>query len=75
MPQKRHPSRYEQNNELRCPTCGLNYLRRIHRRGFLQMRVYSLFGYFPWECPVCREPMLLRVRHQRRSSSLPNIAK
>jgi DNA-directed RNA polymerase subunit RPC12/RpoP len=65
---------YSRNNEertdLSCQTCGINYLRRLHRRGFLQRTVYSLFGYFPWECPICRDPILLKVRNRRRSRSL-----
>lgn len=64
---------YSRNNEertdLNCQTCGINYLRRLHRKGFLQRTIYSLFGYFPWECPVCRDPIMLKVRHKRRSHS------
>jgi hypothetical protein len=52
-----------------CPTCGTPYLRRLQRRGFMQKFVYSLLGYYPWECPVCRVPVYLKDRHQRRSTS------
>jgi len=50
---------------MHCKDCG-NSLRRLSRRGFLQKRIYSLFGYYPWECPVCREPIFIRKQYERR---------
>jgi DNA-directed RNA polymerase subunit RPC12/RpoP len=43
-------------------------LRRLERKGFLQKRIYHLFGYYPWECPKCRGVVLLKKRHQRKRS-------
>jgi hypothetical protein len=51
---------------MHCKNCGSN-LRRIPRKGVLQQKVYTLFGYYPWECPICRAPILLRKQHQRKS--------
>jgi len=49
-----------------CKSCGTN-LRRIPRKGFLQQKVYPSFGYYPWECPVCRETVMAKKQHQPRS--------
>jgi predicted RNA-binding Zn-ribbon protein involved in translation (DUF1610 family) len=48
-----------------CPDCGSQHLRRLPRQGFLQKKVYTFFGYFPWECPICREVKLFRKRGKR----------
>jgi DNA-directed RNA polymerase subunit RPC12/RpoP len=49
--------------EMRCTRCG-GPLRRMLRKGFLQEKIYSLFGYYPWECPYCREPIMIKMRNQ-----------
>ena len=41
-------------------------MRRLSRKGFLQTKIYSWFGYYPWECPFCREPLMLKMRKQIR---------
>jgi hypothetical protein len=51
-----------------CVTCGCE-MRRVMRESFLQRKVYPRFGYYPWECPLCREPILYKVRHLRKSKS------
>jgi hypothetical protein len=51
------------NRRVRCEYCG-NELRRLARQGFMQKEIYSRFGYYPWECPLCREPMLVRQQHR-----------
>ena len=48
-----------------CTKCGVS-LRRVARKGFLQQKVYTLFGYYPWECPVCRALIMRRKQHQRK---------
>ena len=53
----------ELNQKVRCDYCG-NQLRRLAREGFLQKKVYSKFGYYPWECPLCREPILVKQQHR-----------
>jgi hypothetical protein len=44
-------------------------MRRVMRESFMQRRVYPLFGYYPWECPLCRTPILFKKRSllKRRS--------
>jgi len=59
----------ERSPKMQCPTCGIDYMRRLQRKSFLERRVYSLFGYFPWECPLCREPHFIKERHQKRQIS------
>jgi hypothetical protein len=36
-----------------CRKCGSDDLRREHRRGFLQMKDFPIFGFYPWECIKC----------------------
>lgn len=31
----------------------------------MQQKVYPFFGYYPWECPICREVKLFRRRGKR----------
>ncbi len=51
---------------MHCKTCGTS-MRRLSRRGFLQEKIYSWFGYYPWECPLCRKPTMLRKQYQRKT--------
>jgi hypothetical protein len=46
-------------------------MRRIHREGFFQRRILSLLGLYPWECPICRKPRLLRQRGRRARRTVP----
>jgi predicted RNA-binding Zn-ribbon protein involved in translation (DUF1610 family) len=55
----------EGKTEMQCSRCGRN-LRRLARKGFLQKEIYPRFGYYPWECPVCREMMMLKKQYQRK---------
>jgi ribosomal protein L40E len=41
-----------------CRKCGADALRRENRQGFLQLKVFPLFGLYPWECVVCRKVRL-----------------
>ena len=50
---------------MQCPGCGENRLFRIQRKGFLQRRIYALFGYYPWKCRRCELLQLKRVRRER----------
>ncbi len=58
----------ELNQKVLCDYCG-NQLRRLAREGFMQKKVYSWFGYYPWECPLCREPILVRQQHRLKKRS------
>jgi DNA-directed RNA polymerase subunit RPC12/RpoP len=35
----------------------------------MQKEVYSWFGYYPWECPLCREKTLVRQQHRLKKRS------
>lgn len=50
---------------LACPSCGNRHLQRLARRGFLEKKVYPIFGYYPWECPACRVTRYFKKRGQR----------
>jgi hypothetical protein len=47
---------------LRCPKCRQEQLSRIARQGFLRNRIFPMFGYYPWECAICRRESLIRKR-------------
>ena len=65
LPVKNSKHSVEGKDELRCTKCGAT-LRRLSRKGFLQDKIYSWFGYYPWECPYCRVPLMLKKRTQRQ---------
>jgi hypothetical protein len=49
-----------------CRNCGArDVLRRHHRRGFFQRRIFPIFGLFPWECMLCRKVKLYRQKLKR----------
>jgi len=48
-----------------CKQCG-SKLRRISRKGFLQLNFFPLFGFYPWECPICRTIVMRKKQHQRK---------
>lgn len=41
-----------------CRKCGATSLRRESRFGFLQHKVFPVFGLYPWECVFCRKTLL-----------------
>ena len=47
-----------------CKVCGSNRMRRVHRKGFLQLNLYPLLGYYPWRCSACGVRAMLRKRHR-----------
>jgi uncharacterized C2H2 Zn-finger protein len=60
-----------QAHVLSCPQCGLENPHRMERRGFLEKRIYSIFGYFPWRCSRCESRFYLRKRYQKHRQSPP----
>jgi hypothetical protein len=48
-----------------CRACGNQHLRRLARIGFFQKNFLPLFGFYPWECFVCRKTKYFRVRGKR----------
>ncbi len=43
-----------------CFYCGATAFRRINRSNFLQRTVLPWFGFFPWECAMCRKKSFYR---------------
>ncbi len=40
-------------SKVKCPYCSEIRAARCKRRGFLQTRIFSFFGYYPWDCRAC----------------------
>src|SRR5579863_371262 len=47
-----------------CAHCG-ERMRRLGRKGFLQSKLFPVFGFYPWECLACRSKRLMRSRGTR----------
>ncbi len=45
-----------------CRQCSSDRIFRVFRKGFMEERIYSRFGYFPWRCLSCGSRVLLRRR-------------
>jgi hypothetical protein len=54
---------------MHCKDCGTP-LRRLARKGFLQLKVYPFFGFYPWECPLCRKAMMVKKQYVRKRRSV-----
>jgi hypothetical protein len=52
-----------------CKHCGSERLFRIFREGYLQEKIYPIFGYYPWRCKACKRYMMLRKRKNSRSKA------
>lgn len=72
-PSGRQSESEDLNYRVRCEYCG-NALRRLARQGFLQTKIYSRFGYYPWECPLCREPMMVKQQHRYKAIEREAVA-
>jgi hypothetical protein len=48
-----------------CRKCGSDALRREPRHGFLQHKIFPLFGLYPWECCMCRAVRLYHKHFQK----------
>jgi hypothetical protein len=67
-------SSYQEVLSMVCRKCGCDALRREPRNGFLQMKVYPMFGLYPWECMMCRNVLLYRKQFPASESSTPSRA-
>jgi predicted RNA-binding Zn-ribbon protein involved in translation (DUF1610 family) len=54
-------------SQMQCKHCGNGRIFRLFREGYLQERVYPIFGYYPWKCKSCGRGMLLRLRKKSRT--------
>lgn len=53
-----------------CQKCGSDKVHRVFRKGYLQEKIYPLFGYFPWRCMKCGERVMLRKRDKVKTQDL-----
>ena len=53
---------------IHCQKCGGVSVTRVYRKGFLQERIYPIFGYYPWRCMRCGAHVMLRKRYRARKS-------
>jgi len=44
-------------------------MHRLERKGFMQLNVYPLFGYYPWECGMCKQLFMIKKRYRRKRRS------
>jgi hypothetical protein len=54
---------------MKCPRCQYYGVERSKRRGFLEKRIMSLFGYYPWRCAGCSNRFFLRIRYKPLKST------
>jgi DNA-directed RNA polymerase subunit RPC12/RpoP len=53
---------------MQCKQCGQNgRMLRTRRTGFLEKRIYAIFGFYPWICSQCKKRIHLKNRGIRRS--------
>jgi len=58
-----------------CRWCGDDKVIRVHRKGFLQEKIYPIFGYYPWRCMHCGVQVMLRKRRRAKNTDKkPNCA-
>ena len=54
-------------DRISCKQCGSNQVFRVFREGYLQEKIYPIFGFYPWKCKACGRGMMLRKRKKSRS--------
>jgi len=47
---------------IQCQYCQSRRVFRVYRQGFLQEKIYPIFGFYPWKCKTCSAFMILRCR-------------
>lgn len=58
-------SKHHSHAPVVCPKCGSERMRRLPRQGFWQKSIMPMLGYYPWECPLCRELSYIKRRGKR----------
>ena len=51
---------------MRCPKCKKGLLSRAKRHGWIERQVYTRLGLYPWQCGLCKERFVLRVREETK---------
>jgi hypothetical protein len=53
---------------MECKICTTR-MRRLKREGFMQLKFFPIFGYYPWECPNCRKLKMERKQYQKKRTT------
>ncbi len=54
-------------DRVHCRKCGSDRVYRVEREGFMEEKIYPLFGYYPWRCKICRDHVMVRKRKLART--------
>jgi hypothetical protein len=54
---------------MECKICTTR-MRRLKREGFMQLKFFPIFGYYPWECPNCRKLKMERKQYQKKRTKV-----
>jgi hypothetical protein len=58
--------------EVICRCCGSDRVYRLFREGFLQKKIYPMFGFYPWRCRTCATTMMLQKRKRAKRTMRAN---
>jgi DNA-directed RNA polymerase subunit RPC12/RpoP len=64
----------EELRQMQCSNCGGKHLLRMRRTGFLEIRLFPAFGFYPWKCTDCKAKLLLRDRGKKRRKLTPQTS-
>jgi DNA-directed RNA polymerase subunit RPC12/RpoP len=58
------------DERVHCEDCGSDEVYRLVRKGFLESKIYPLFGIYPWRCKGCGLRLMMRKRGMAREQEL-----
>jgi len=58
---------------VQCPTCGNEHPHRLERKGFFEVKILPMFGYYPWLCGACKTSFWVRKRYRRKTKPAKNM--
>jgi DNA-directed RNA polymerase subunit RPC12/RpoP len=56
----------EVKERVHCEECGSDKVLRVSRQGFLRIKIFPMFGIYPWRCSRCGRDVLLRKRRRAK---------
>lgn len=59
---------------MHCTLCACKDMLRLRRTGFLETKLFPVFGFYPWKCPQCKAKQLLRSRGKRQRKLTPQTS-
>jgi len=54
---------------MQCQACKFPFMQRTARKNFLEGKVYTLFGGFPWEFPRCSKVCIIKDRGDEKNQN------